>query len=200
MSIFKACDIRGVFGEELRVEHATALGHALAVHERPNNVLVGGDGRLSTPALKDALIRALVGCGANVVQLGRVPTPVFYYARRKLGIRTGVMVTGSHNSAPENGFKIVLGDLPVSEAELGEIRILMETATRCGGARRGRVVPLRVTEEYIAFAESLFPTRGHLTIVADGGNGMMGPIAPRVFRDLGYQAIELFSRGRRALS
>jgi phosphomannomutase / phosphoglucomutase len=193
VSIFKACDIRGVFGEELGPSHATALGYALAIREKPDHVLVGGDGRISTPILKDALIRALVECGANVVNLGRVPTPVFYFALRKLGIRTGVMVTGSHNPPSDNGFKVVLGSLPITEEELGEIRLLMVSGTRCGEASRGKVVPLRLTEEYKPFAESLFTTRGGLRIVVDSGNGMWGPTAPGVFRDLGYQVIELFS-------
>ncbi len=193
MSIYKACDIRGVFGEELNVEHATALGHTLAIREKPNSVLVGGDGRLSTPVLKDALTRALVECGVNVLDLGSVPTPLFYYARRKLDVRIGVMVTGSHNPASDNGFKIVLGDLPITETELGEIRVLMESGARCNEARRGKIVPWHLTDEYIAFAESLFSTRGRLRIVGDAGNGMLGPIAPSVFRDLGYDLVELFT-------
>jgi phosphomannomutase / phosphoglucomutase len=193
VSIFKACDIRGVFGEELAPSDASALGRALAIHEKPEHVVVGGDGRVSTPILKDAVIRALVECGASVVHLGRVPTPVFYYARRKLGIPAGVMVTGSHNAPSDNGFKVVLGDLPITEGELGELRVLMQSAARCSGERRGRVVPLRLTEEYTTFVRSFFTAEGHLRIVLDAGNGMWGPTAPRVFRDLGYKVVELFS-------
>ncbi len=193
MSIFKACDIRGAFGRELTVEHATALGHALAIREKPAEVLVGGDGRLSTPALKDALTRALAECGVRVLDVGIVPTPIFYYARRQTGVRTGVMVTASHNPASDNGFKIILGDLPITEDELDALRGLMESGARCEPAEHGEVVPVPIVEDYVAFAKNLARTRGHLRIVLDSGNGTWGPLAPRVLRDLGYTVFELFS-------
>jgi phosphomannomutase/phosphoglucomutase len=193
MSIFKACDVRGAFDSELTTEHAAALGHALAIREQPAAVLVGGDGRLSTPALKDALTHALVECGVPVLDVGIVPTPIFYYARRQTGERAGVMVTASHNSPGDNGFKICLGDLPITEAELGELRILMESQARCNTVARGEVVPVRVVEGYVAFVETLIRTRWQLRIVIDSGNGMWGPLAPRVLCDLGYAVVELFS-------
>jgi phosphomannomutase/phosphoglucomutase len=193
MSIYKACDIRGEFGKELTVEHASALGHALAVHANPESVLVGGDGRLSTPFLKDALISALVECGVNVLDLGAVATPVFYYARRKLGISVGVMVTASHNPASDNGFKIALGALPIGEDELAEIRRLMESRARPEHPRHGHVIPVSVTDEYAAFVESLFSqNRRRFKIVVDSGNGMLGPLAPRLILSLGYDLVELF--------
>lgn len=193
MSIFKACDIRGAFGTELTAEHATALGHALAVHAKPTQVLVGGDGRLSTPVLKDALIQALVECGIRVLDLGLVPTPVFYYARFKLGIPVGVMVTASHNPAPDNGFKIVLDDLPITEAEIEALGGLMESHARCTARGPGEVQPTPVVADYAAFVKTLFPSGGAFKIVVDSGNGICGPIAPSLFRALGYEVVELFS-------
>lgn len=193
MSIFKACDIRGAFGRELTVEHAIALGHALAIRKRPSEVLIGGDGRLSTPALKDALTRALVECGVRVLDVGIVPTPIFYYARRQTGVRTGVMVTASHNPPTDNGFKIILGDLPITEEELDALRALMGSGARGGTARQGEVVPFHIVEDYVAFAENLARTRGHLPIAVDSGNGTWGPLAPSILRDLGYAVVELFS-------
>ena len=175
------------------MEHADALGHALALREKPAQVIVGGDGRLSTPALMQTLIRALAGCGVRVLDLGRLPTPIFYYARRKWEVQVGVMVTASHNPAADNGFKIVLGELPITEAELDEIRQLMESQARCAGATRGEIVTLPMVEEYVSYAESFFSAPSKLKVVVDSGNGMWGPIAPRVFRDLGYQVVELYS-------
>ncbi len=194
MSIYKACDIRGAFGKELTVEHASALGHALAVHSNPKSVLVAGDSRLSTPLLKDALIGALVECGVKVMNLGTTATPVFYYARRKLGTSVGVMVTASHNPASDNGFKIALGDLPIGEDELAEIRRLMESGAQPVERRRGQIIRVSVIDDYGLYVESLFsPNRGQFKIVADAGNGMLGPLAPRVIRSLGYDLVELFS-------
>lgn len=205
MSIFKACDIRGVYGEELTEEHARALGRALALHASPLTLLVGGDGRLSTPALKAALIAALVEGGARVLDIGTVPTPAFYFARRHLGVQTGVMVTASHNPPHDNGFKIVLGDWPLTEAEMGVIRERMEADGECGGRARvglrqvsigagaGEVLSIPVLEEYAAFLRSLFPARIGLRVVVDSGNGVMGLVAPQLLREVGCEVVELFS-------
>ncbi len=193
MSIFKACDIRGVFGTELTVEHAAALGRALAARHSSPDVLVGGDGRLSTPVLKNALIRALAQSGKRVLDLGRVPTPAFYFARRRLGVPVGVMVTASHNPAADNGFKIVLGDLPITEAELAELAAAMESPAQHLSARVGAVARISILEDYAAFIKNLCPARGRRKLVIDGANGMLGPTAPAVCRALGYRVVELFS-------
>jgi len=194
MSIYKACDIRGRFGTELRVEHATALGHALAELFHPPQVVVGGDGRLSTPELKGALIQALIECGIRVLDVGMLPTPAFYYARARLQVPVGVMVTASHNPAADNGFKIALGDLPITEDQLDGIRMLMEAGIRSESHARGQSTPVAMVEEYVAAVEELCPQRGYLKVVIDSGNGMYGPLAPRVFRDLTYDVVELFSQ------
>jgi phosphomannomutase/phosphoglucomutase len=194
MSIYKACDIRGRFGTELTAEHATLLGHALVELFHPPQVVVGGDGRLSTPELKGALIRALVECGVRVLDIGTLPTPAFYFARARLQVPVGVMVTASHNPAPDNGFKIALGDLPVTEDQLDAIKTLMEAGLRRDTVARGQSTPVAIVEEYVSFIEELCPHRGYLKTVIDSGNGMYGPLAPRVFRDLGFDVVELFSR------
>ena len=121
MSIFKACDIRGEFGAELQISHAVQLGAALRALQGPVTVLVAGDARVSTPALQSALIDSLLRSGCDVVDLGAVLTPLFYFARLRLGIQTGVMVTASHNPASDNGFKLTLGPLPVTQAEMDRL-------------------------------------------------------------------------------
>jgi phosphomannomutase/phosphoglucomutase len=109
MSIFKACDIRAPYGDELTAADATFLGRAIAILQGPVEVIVAGDGRLSTPTLKKRLIEALAAGGCHVIDLGMVPTPAFYFARYRLGVMSGVMVTASHNPANYNGFKVILG-------------------------------------------------------------------------------------------
>ena len=107
MGIFKDCDIRGVYCLELFDWHASRLGQAIWHLLGGVDIIVAGDGRHSTARLKDSLIEALVEGGCHVVDLGQVPTPVFYFARNLLGIPAGVMVTASHNPADDNGFKII---------------------------------------------------------------------------------------------
>ena len=109
-SIFKAYDIRGVTPTTINEDVAFGLGHAfgakaLAAGEKA--VAVGRDGRLSGPALAEALMRGLAASGVNVLDVGMVTTPMLYFAANTL-CTSGVQVTGSHNPKDYNGFKMVL--------------------------------------------------------------------------------------------
>jgi len=109
-SIFKAYDIRGVVPTTLDAEVAEALGRAFGSAARAAGekaVAVGRDGRLSGPALADALIRGLVATGVEVIDIGAVTTPMLYFAAHTLA-NSGIQVTGSHNPKDYNGFKMVL--------------------------------------------------------------------------------------------
>ncbi|HSV73918.1 MAG TPA: phosphomannomutase/phosphoglucomutase [Chthonomonadales bacterium] len=193
MGIFKACDIRGPFGTELTVEHARLLAHAIAFRQDPSVVLVGGDGRASTPALRAALIAAFVECGVRVTDLGEVPTPAFYHARRRLGIKVGVMVTASHNPPGDNGFKLTLGDMPITEAELHGIRALMEADIHSARPRPGAHTRYDIMPEYRQHIRTVCAVDGALRVAIDASNGMLGPVAPGVFRDLGFDVLELYT-------
>ncbi|HET7836815.1 MAG TPA: phosphomannomutase/phosphoglucomutase, partial [Variovorax sp.] len=108
-SIFKAYDIRGVVPTTLDAEVAEALGRAFGSAARAageTTVAVGRDGRLSGPALAQALIRGLVATGIEVIDVGAVTTPMLYFAAHTL-CRSGIQVTGSHNPKDYNGFKMV---------------------------------------------------------------------------------------------
>lgn len=193
MGIFKACDIRGPFGSELTVEHGRLLAHAIAFRQDPSVVLVGGDARPSTPALRGALIDGFVECGVRVTDLGQVPTPAFYHARRRLGIKVGVMVTASHNPPGDNGFKLTLGDMPITEAELHSIRALMEAGINSARPRPGAVTHYDIVPEYRQHVLSVCAVEGALRVAIDASNGMLGPIAPAVFRELGFEVLELYT-------
>jgi phosphomannomutase/phosphoglucomutase len=173
-------------------EHASALGHALAtLLPQGSAVLVGGDGRHSTPALQAGLIAAMAEGGLHVTDLGTLPTPAFYFARGHLGVMPGVMVTASHNPPDDNGFKIVLGELPLTEHEMSMLRLAMEpaaeTARAGGGSRTVDVLPSYVR----ARAATELPCRP-LRVVVDGGNGVMGAPATETFRAIGHSADTLF--------
>ncbi|NLC57069.1 MAG: phosphomannomutase/phosphoglucomutase [Armatimonadetes bacterium] len=193
-SIFKACDIRGLYGQELTEEKVRRVGAAVAVllrrRGREVRVLVGGDVRLSTPSLKAALLEGLTGSGAACVDLGTVPTPLFYFARRRLGVPAGVMVTASHNAAPHNGLKLVLGELPVTGEELSELRAL--AAANCHEPAPGSVTSLSIEKDYSDFllgaADELLPPEARrLRLVVDPGNGSWAGLAGRLLRDAGCQ-------------
>ena len=109
LSIFREYDIRGVYGIDLNEDLAYTLGKSYGSYIRKYNsskVLVGHDNRLSSPVLSAALIQGILDSGIDVVDLGLVTTPMYYYGRKLLNIPTGIMVTASHNPKDDNGFKI----------------------------------------------------------------------------------------------
>lgn len=187
MSIYKACDIRGLDGAELTVEHATRLGVALARLQGASHVIVAGDGRPSTPELKHALIDSLATAGMQVVDLGIVPTPVFYFARQRLGILTGVMVTASHNPAGYNGFKITLGELPITPRDMQRIEQIMEGDEPAPGGADGGVEALDILPDYLAFAHRQMPDLAGLQVVVDCSNGVASLAARELWEASGAQ-------------
>jgi phosphomannomutase / phosphoglucomutase len=193
MSIFKACDIRGVYGRELTDEMVYRIGRSVGTMLGRKSVIVGGDVRTSTPSLKSALIGGLVESGALVIDIGIVPTPAFYFAKRHLDADAGVMVTASHNPPEFNGLKLALGPLPITAEELQRIRDLSEKGeftSVTGGVRESDIIP-----SYISFIQSTAPRPAGVPsskTIIDCGNGCYSGIAPDVFRRFGYQVEELF--------
>ncbi len=191
MKIFHACDIRGIAGVELTNEMAYKIGQALGVKLQGQKVVVGGDVRLSTPVLKEIMIKALVESGCDVIDIGTVATPVFYYALKVTKGTGGVMVTASHNPAPYNGFKLVLGENPVSEEDILAIKQLVEEGAQVSG--EGTLTSMAVVDDYIEYTSKLAQT-SQLKVVVDAGNGATSEIAPALFRSLGYDVIELYCK------
>ncbi len=197
MSIFKSCDIRGLYGKELTEELALEIGHALGHKIAGRDAVVGGDLRESTPSLKKAVIEGLRSSGAKVIDLGIVPTPLFYFAKEKLGAYGGAMITASHNPKDFNGIKFILGELPPLEEDVKEI-----------GFNRDRhhffhfpsaslpVTSLSLEKEYLSFLHAELSRFGSFKekfrIVIDAGNGSFSHLAPRFFRELNFEAIPLF--------
>lgn len=189
MKIFHACDIRGIAGTELTNDIATQIGRAVGVKLTGQKVVVGGDIRLSTPVLKGIMIEALVASGCQVIDIGTVATPVFYYALKVTGSTGGVMVTASHNPGAYNGFKLVLGPDPVKEQDILAIKQLVDEGAQVTGA--GTLTTLPIIEDYLAYTATLAqPSK--LRVVVDAGNGATSDIAPALFRKLGYDVIELY--------
>ncbi|MBW1714015.1 MAG: phosphomannomutase/phosphoglucomutase, partial [Deltaproteobacteria bacterium] len=107
MSIFKAYDIRGKVPAELDAEMATAIGKAVVDIFKPEMVIVGRDARESNEEMFQAFTAGVMAMGADVVDIGQVSTPVFYFAAGRGQFPLGAMVTASHNPREYNGFKLV---------------------------------------------------------------------------------------------
>ena len=189
MSIYKDCDIRGVYGRELRADEVYLIGRALAAMAQ-GKILVGGDVRLSTPELKDALIRGLLDSGAQVIDLGTIPTPVLYFAlRRRPDAAAGATVTASHNPPEYNGVKFMIGNSPVTRETMDRLHAIVESKKFAEGA--GELTRWDATAEYLAFLADRFRAPHPLHVLVDAGCGAMGRIAPEAFRRAGYRVTEL---------
>jgi len=192
MSIFKACDIRGRYGSELFDDDGLRLGLALAEQLAPAEVIVGGDGRLSTPALKQALVAGLLQGGCGVIDIGMVTTPAFYFARHHLGVPPGVMVTASHNPAHDNGFKIALGETPVTPDDIRALAARMQSGTLKPVPQPGALRAVDVLPAYIAHARRLAPNLAGMRVVADCANGVCALTAPAVWQASGAQVFLIY--------
>lgn len=114
-TVLREYDIRGIVGDTLHAADAHALGRtfgSIVGEKGGSRVCVGYDGRLTSPEFADALIDGLRKSGVSVIRIGLGPTPMLYFASKVLGADGGIMITGSHNPAEYNGFKIVLGNGP----------------------------------------------------------------------------------------
>jgi phosphomannomutase/phosphoglucomutase len=154
------------------------------------DVIVGGDVRPSTAALRRSLVEGLMTTGCHVVDIGTVPTPAFYYARDYLGIERGVMVTGSHNPPGDNGFKISLGGWPITEDEIAGLARRIELGQFAQGA--GTCEQREVIGSYERSVGDPFIPGDRLRVVVDAGNGCYSEIAPRVLQAVGYEIVPLF--------
>jgi phosphomannomutase len=182
-TILREYDIRGIVGETLFPADAQALGRVfaqlLAEAGGRRRVAVGYDGRLTSPELEAALVEGLAAGGADVIRVGRGPTPMLYFAAATLAaVDGGVMVTGSHNPPDHNGFKLVLGGKPF----YGEaIQRLEQTALSLGPAegRRGRVEERSVFNDYVTRLAHDYDGGGGgraLAVAWDCGNGATGEV------------------------
>ncbi|OEZ30594.1 phosphomannomutase/phosphoglucomutase [Variovorax boronicumulans] len=193
-SIFKAYDIRGVVPLSLDVEVAEALGRAFGSAARAAGetaVAVGRDGRLSGPALVDALIDGLVATGVEVIDIGAVTTPMLYFAAHTL-CTSGIQVTGSHNPKDYNGFKMVLAGRAIYGDEIQGLRKTMEDGS-AKLAPGGSVRKVDVTDAYVQRIVGDIKLARPMKIVVDSGNGIAGATAPAIFRAIGCDVVELFS-------
>ena len=173
--IFKAYDIRGIYGEELTEDLARAIGRALATFLGCRKVAVGRDIRPHSAPLFAALADGITLQGADVVDLGECSTPMSYYGNGVLGCDAGVMITASHNPGPYNGFKLARAQaVPISGATgIADIeRIVASGAFAPPAAVRGTVTRHDIAAEYAAFVRQSAAIRRPLRIAADFANAM----------------------------
>ena len=179
-SILREYDVRGIVGQTLNAEDARALGRsygALAIGEGAKTIAVGRDGRTHSPELEAALVEGLTASGLDVVRIGMGPSPMLYYAAATLPVQGGIQVTGSHNPADYNGFKMLLGGRSVFGAEIQDLGRRSRAGDWVDGA--GSISECNIEDAYVDRLVEGFEG-GAYRVGWDAGNGAGGPVLEKL--------------------
>ena len=195
-SLFKEYDLRGVVGDELtgEVAYKFGLGYGSYVQLKGfTKVVVGYDNRLSSKYLTNQLIKGLLETGINVVNVGLVTTPMFYCAKYKLGLVTGIMVTASHNPKEYNGFKISFDKTGNAYGEkIRSLRDYIKKEEFLSGS--GILSTYDVKADYLELIKKSIDIKRKLKVVIDCGNGTTGIIVKDVFDMFNLECDYLYSK------
>ena len=195
-NIFRAYDIRGIAYTDLSKDVVINIGRAIARKVKKNNqnqLIIGRDGRNSSPDMASFLKSGISQEGCNIIDLGIVPTPALYFATYKLESNCAIMITGSHNPSNYNGFKIVINNKALSAEEIQEIKysILDEyrTPVKLQNIEENQI---QILDQYLKSIVNNIHLKKPLNIVIDCGNGAASVIAKEVFEKLGCNVKPLF--------
>lgn len=194
-AVFKAYDIRGTVPDALNAQFARRLGRALAELAHDNGVttlVIGYDGRLSSPELSAALHEGLNEGGINTLDLGMVPTPLVYFAAYTRKTGSGVAITGSHNPPDYNGFKMMMAGKTLHGEDIQALARAMANPRNLDGVTPGTRQALDIKPDYLNEVTGTIKLARPMRIAIDCGNGVGGAIAANLFRALGCQVDELF--------
>ena len=194
-SIFRAYDIRGVVGTTLDANIARLIGQAIGsvMQEKgQRSIVVGRDGRLSSPAMAAALIEGLRKAGREVIDIGEVPTPMAYFG--SFHLRTGccVSVTGSHNPPDYNGFKIVVDGETLSGDAIHNLYVRIAENRLFRGDPQGLLSLRDIKADYISRISGDIQIERKLKVVIDCGSGVAGGIAPELLAAIGADVEPLY--------
>lgn len=195
LTCFKAYDIRGKLGEELNEEIAWRIGRAYGEFLKPKTIVLGGDVRLTSEALKMALAKGLRDAGVDVLDIGLSGTEEIYFATFHLGVDGGIEVTASHNPMDYNGMKLVReGARPISgDTGLRDVQRLAEANDfpPVEAKTRGSYQKIDLRKAYIDHLLSYIDTANlkPLKLVINSGNGAAGPVIDAL--EARFQALNL---------
>ncbi len=195
MGLFREYDLRGIVGTELTEDLAERLGRAYSTYVSVHGVKtisVGRDGRVSSPALHKALLKGLLAGGLDVIDIGICPSPLVYFSLFTLPVGGGIMITGSHNAAEYNGFKICVGKTAIHGEEIQEIRKVMEKGAFVSG--KGHLSENPIIPDYLAYIQRNFShvQANRLHVVIDSGNGAASLVAKQALELLGCKVTGLY--------
>ncbi len=191
--IYREYDIRGIVDKDLTPEIVGRLGQGFGTHMvqlGQRSLVVGRDGRLSSPSYGKALIEGMISTGCDIVDIGLCPTPVYYFSLFHLDQDGGMMVTGSHNPPEFNGFKVSVGKSTIFGEEIQKLGQLVERGEFISG--QGKLSTYEIIRPYQDYIKKNLNLDKKLKVVIDAGNGTAGVVAGPLLRDLGCEVEELY--------
>jgi len=187
-AIFRQYDIRGLAETDLTDDVVCSIGKAFGTIIRRaelKKIALGSDVRLSSNRLKDALSEGILSTGCDVIDVGVVPTPVLYFSIFHYATDGGIMITGSHNPKEYNGFKLCKGETTIYGDEIQDLKKIIEKKDFIKG--KGSMESKDPVDAYIELLKTKVKIERPLKIIVDPGNGTAGPIARKLFKDLGCE-------------
>ena len=195
-TIFKAYDIRGIYKKELTLESIDLIARSLSdLYQKDNDIIVvGRDGRLSSEAISNTLIRGLLESGKKVIDIGQVPTPLLYFAVNYFKVNSGIIVTGSHNPKNYNGLKIIMDNHALAGEEIQNIynKILSKNLKKINKNSEVGEEKINIEKNYLEAILKDIKINKKLKVAIDAGNGAAGPISLKVYKKLGLEVIDLY--------
>jgi len=191
--VFREYDIRGIVEQDFPDADVELLGKGIGTYikEKGGDILtISGDVRLSTPNLKKMLAKGLLSTGVNLIDIGIIPTPVNYFSMYFLPIDGAIQITGSHNPADMNGFKVTYRKQAVYGAQIQKIRQIIESGNFTTG--EGVMNKKSILEDYKKMLLSKIKLDRPVKIAMDCGNATACMVAPEVFKKFGCEVTELF--------
>lgn len=198
-TILRAYDIRGILDDSLTAADAYAIGVGFADIIRAKSghkIVIGRDGRLSSPMLAEHLSEGLVAGGMDVTDIGISPTPMLYFADRMFQADGAIQITGSHNPANYNGFKMVIGHLPFYDADIAQLGQNMAQGVELSATGKGSLNQIDISDQYISALKTYagdLSGLGQPALIWDCGNGATGPVVDMLTGELPGQHKVLFS-------
>lgn len=197
-TIFREYDIRGKVGAELVLNQVYDLTRAILTYFASQNtivktIVVGMDGRISSPAIKDHMINALRDSGIEVVFIGVCTSPVLYFALHTLNVDAGLMITASHNPKEYNGIKICLGIKTVWGKQIQEIKKIYGDKTFLPlAAQKGSLAEHSIVPAYVQWMVNHFSDlkNSDIPFIIDCGNGAGAVVIPQLVSAMGWAHVQ----------
>lgn len=194
MSIFKSYDIRGIYPLELNEDIAYNIGKSFAINAKNEKIVVGRDGRISSPALFNALSDGIRSQGVDVYDIGQVPTECVYFTIGHYDFNAGIMITASHNPKEYNGFKTVKKENNFVKVIPGkDIGEMLEEDNSSNSGNKGKIIELDIWQDFLNHILSFADVSRikPLKIVVDASNGVASKVMSLLKEKLPVEIIDL---------